>query len=296
MNNYVALILDIKHSKEFSDIERSKCQMKLYDIINIVNNLYKESIVEKMIFSGGDSIQGLFNNIANAINCYFTIKYLFYPYEIRCGVGYGKINEYIVKNKIDYNLDVDSNFVDGDSYHMAISALTASKENDYDIILQSNNIEKDLIFNQLLYSLKVLEKQMSNKQKDIFTIFNLLSPVFYDSLVNFNESYYTVVNKYLKDNIKEYVVNLEEQVNIYNFLNKRSRSMDILSTKDLLFERRIIKKDPFESFLNEFVGVLLSVSRENIRQMVEKGNFNEIRRLQITALSYVMQTYGKELS
>ena len=292
MNNYVALILDIKHSKEFSDIERSKCQMKLYDIINIVNNLYKESIVEKMIFSGGDSIQGLFNNIANAINCYFTIKYLFYPYEIRCGVGYGKINEYIVKNKIDYNLDVDSNFVDGDSYHMAISALTASKENDYDIILQSNNIETDLIYNQLLYSLKVLEKQMSNKQKDIFTIFNLLSPVFYDSLVNFNESYYTVVNKYLKDNIKEYVVNLEEQVNIYNFLNKRSRSMDILSTKDLLFERRIIKKDPFESFLNEFVGVLLSVSRENIRQMVEKGNFNEIRRLQITALSYVMQTYG----
>lgn len=86
MEKYVALIADLKDSRELTEKARIECQEKLYTIINKLNLILNNSLFKKLVFSAGDSIQGLFYNLKDAIYCYYLIKNFLYPYEIRSGL------------------------------------------------------------------------------------------------------------------------------------------------------------------------------------------------------------------
>lgn len=287
---YVVMMIDIKHSKKLTEIERSNYQLKLYEIVKNVNDFFSLTLKEKITFSGGDSIQGVFTNAADALVSYYFIKYSFYPYEIRCGIGYGRINEYIVASKEKYNLtDVNSNFFDGDSYHMAIDALNECKKNNYEVIIKSNDLINDLTINQLLQAGNILESMMTIKQKEIFIIFNLLSPIPIGDFFDYRYSPY--VYYCLSKSLVEYKFDSNNGLLItdldsyFKNLNIEDR---IINNKNTLFT------EPFSKYLNEFVAKLIKVSRENVRQMVDKGKYNEIRKMQIVALSYLNKIYSGE--
>ena len=284
---YVVMMIDIKHSKQLTDLERSDYQMKLYDIIKYVNLVFSQSLKEKLTFSGGDSVQGLFKNVKSAVSCFYFIKYAYYPYEIRCGIGYGLINEHIVANKEKYKLnDVNSNFFDGDSYHLALNALNACKKYEYEVLIKSNDLNSDLVINQLIHSSTILEVMMSSKQRDIFDIFNLLSPI-----NPHDELYSLFVSDCLKKNLTEYqLINNELLTSEINqIINNAEMKIDLINKEDLLFI------EPFGKFLNEFVAKLIGVTRENIRQMVEKGKYNEIRKTQFIVISSIDKVYVEEI-
>ena len=95
--NFAAIIIDIQHSRKYDDDQRFYMQDKLFSIIQFINEYYFKELVKKFEFSSGDSIQALFNNVSDAFSCYCFIRDLFYPYQVRCGIGYGKLNQRILE-------------------------------------------------------------------------------------------------------------------------------------------------------------------------------------------------------
>ena len=176
MEKYVALIADLKDSRELTEKARIECQEKLYTIINKLNLILNNSLFKKLVFSAGDSIQGLFYNLKDAIYCYYLIKNFLYPYEIRSGIGLGSIYN-LTPNFENEN---DSNYMDGDAYHQADFALEISKAEDLSLIIKSDNLKNDVLLNQLFHSIAVLEKKQTKNQREINIMINILAPALFE--------------------------------------------------------------------------------------------------------------------
>jgi hypothetical protein len=278
MGKYVALIADIKNSRELNEKDRIDCQKKLYVIINELNLILSNYLNQKLVFSAGDSIQGLFHDLKSAIFCYYLIKNIFFPFEIRCGIGIGSI----YKMTPDIENENNSNYLDGDSYHRAAFALDLCKEEDYYLLVNSDNLKNDVILNQLFHSIMVLEKKQTKKQRDINIMINILYPALFHSFLlndNYNE-YIQLINKFLAKNISSYRFN-----NFYLDKPKFQQITNKVNDIDNIYnEKRIFKKEPISPNVHFHISEIIGISRESVRQTVENGLMNEIRRLEILAL------------
>lgn len=277
MEKYVAFIADIKNSRELNEIDRIECQEKLNEIINKLNSILSNSLNQKLVFSRGDSIQGLFNDLKDAIYCYYLIKNFLYPFEIRSGLGVGSIYHM----RPDKENENNSNYLDGDSYHKAAFALDLSKEEDYNLLVNSDDAENDVLLNQLFHSIKILESIQTKKQREINVMINILNPIFFDSFLpedKYNE-YIDLVKKLLVKNISSY--NILPDVYIYNLEQITIKAYEI---ENIYNDKRIFLKEPIYPNIHLHISEILGISRESVRQTVENGLMNEIRRLEILAL------------
>ena len=282
-NKYAAIILDIKNSKNMSEDVRAECQKKLLKITEFINNIFFSSLEEKVVFTGGDSVQGLFDNVKNAVGCYYLAKFLLYPFELRCGIGFGTINEFI-RNIKETDKYLNSNFVDGNSYHLATNAINTAKEKNYNILIFTNNPQNDIIINQVLHTSMTLELLQTPYQKDIFCMFNLLFPITYGDK-QINSFYYDFIIKILKSNLKKYKI-IKEKFYYDDLYLRISQYLAKNQTDDekVLINQRIFYDTLIPAALNEYVAQMLGVTRQNIEQKVEKGNFNEVRKLDVLAI------------
>lgn len=280
---YAAIILDIKNSKNMSEDVRAECQKKLLKITEFINNIFFSSLEEKVVFTGGDSVQGLFNNAKNAVGCYYLAKFLLYPFKLRCGIGFGTINEFI-KNLKEKDKHLNSNFVDGDSYHLATNAINIAKEKNYNILIFSGNPQNDIVINQVLHTSMTLELMQTPYQKDIFCMFSLLFPITYGDK-QINSFYYDFIIKTLKSNLQKYKIIKEKfyyddlYLRISQYLAKNQ-----IDDEKVLINHRVFYDTLIPAALNEYVAQMLGVTRQNIEQKVEKGNFNEVRKLDVLAI------------
>ena len=282
-NKYAAIILDIKNSKNMSEDVRAECQKKLLKITEFINNIFFSSLEEKVVFTGGDSVQGLFDNVKNAVGCYYLAKFLLYPFELRCGIGFGTINEFI-RNIKETDKHLNSNFVDGNSYHLATNAINTAKEKNYNILIFTNNPQNDIIINQVLHTSMTLELLQTPYQKDIFCMFNLLFPITYGDK-QINSFYYDFIIKILKSNLKRYKI-IKEKFYYDDLYQRISQYLAKNQTSDekVLINQRVFYDTLIPASLNEYVAQMLGVTRQNIEQKVEKGNFNEVRKLDVLAI------------
>ncbi|HHX81061.1 MAG TPA: hypothetical protein GX692_08365 [Acholeplasmataceae bacterium] len=278
MEKYVALIADLKDSRELTEKARIECQEKLYTIINKLNLILNNSLFKKLVFSAGDSIQGLFYNLKDAIYCYYLIKNFLYPYEIRSGIGLGSIYN-LTPNLENEN---DSNYMDGDAYHQADFALEISKAEDLSLIIKSDNLKNDVLLNQLFHSIAVLEKKQTKKQREINIMINILAPALFESFLQedkYNE-YRDLIKLLLQKNISSYKITSESIDNI-NFLDLTNKGFGL---DNVFNEKRIFLKEPINPSVHLQISEILGITRESVRQTVESGLMNEIRRLEILAL------------
>lgn len=278
MEKYVALIADLKDSRELTEKARIECQEKLYTIINKLNLILNNSLFKKLVFSAGDSIQGLFYNLKDAIYCYYLIKNFLYPYEIRSGIGLGSIYN-LTPNLENEN---DSNYMDGDAYHQADFALEISKAEDLSLIIKSDNLKNDVLLNQLFHSIAVLEKKQTKKQREINIMINILAPALFESFLQedkYNE-YRDLIKLLLQKNISSYKITSESIDNI-NFLDLTNKGLGL---DNVFNEKRIFLKEPINPSVHLQISEILGITRESVRQTVESGLMNEIRRLEILAL------------
>ena len=281
-NNYAAIILDIQHSREYDDENRFYVQDKLFSIIQFINEYYSKELVKLFEFSSGDSIQALFKDVSDAFSCYCFIRNLFYPYQLRCGIGYGKLNQRI----FDKNY-YSTNMFDGEAYHYAISALNDCKKVGYGFLIYSCNEEKDYLVNQIMSTVELLNFDHTNKQADVFDLFNLLCPmeIKYERH-NFNK-------------IAEFIIGkLEQNVMYYDFDKFISYKI-----KDLLLEEvkyNYFKREEkfhklfgprFTTKMNNVCSKLLKVSRHNIEKIRDSGKFDEIRKLECLVFEYMKREY-----
>ena len=280
--NFVAIIIDIQHSRKYDDDQRFYMQDKLFSIIQFINEYYFKELVKKFEFSSGDSIQALFNNVSDAFSCYCFIRDLFYPYQVRCGIGYGKLNQKI----LDKNYH-STNILDGEAYHYAISALNDCKLEKYGFLLYSSNEEKDNLVNQIMSTVELLNLDHTNKQADVFDLFNLLYPL---------EIKYEGQN--ISKNAKFIIDKLKQNVLFYDFDNFFSNEI-----KELLFDEvryNYFRREEnfhklfgprFTTKMNSVCSLLLNVSRQNIEKMRAVGKFDEIRKLECLVFEYTKKEY-----
>ena len=280
--NFAAIIIDIQHSRKYDDDQRFYMQDKLFSIIQFINEYYFKELVKKFEFSSGDSIQALFNNVSDAFSCYCFIRDLFYPYQVRCGIGYGKLNQRILDK--DYH---STNILDGEAYHYAISALNDCKLEKYGFLLYSSNDEKDNLVNQIMSTVELLNLDHTSKQADVFDLFNLLYPL---------EIKYEGQN--ISKNVGFIIEKLKQNVLFYDFDKFFSNEI-----KELLFDEvryNYFRREEnshklfgprFTTKMNSVCSMLLNVSRQNIEKMRAVGKFDEIRKLECLVFEYTKKEY-----
>lgn len=269
--NFAAIIIDIQHSRKYDDDQRFYMQDKLFSIIQFINEYYLKELVKKFEFSSGDSIQALFNNVSDAFSCYCFIRDLFYPYQVRCGIGYGKLNQKI----LDKNYH-STNILDGEAYHYAISALNDCKLEKYRFLLYSSNEEKDNLVNQIMSTVELLNLDHTNKQADVFDLFNLLYPL----EIKYEGQNISKYAEFIIDKLKQNVLSYDFDKFFFNEI------------KELLYDEiryNYFRREEnfhklfgprFTTKMNSVCSVLLNVSRQNIEKMRAVGKFDEIRKLE----------------
>lgn len=302
MIEYFAIIIDLVKSKKMTDSERYEAQEKLKNAINIINLLYKESIVKSMSFSAGDSVQGLFNNVKSTYNTFYLIQNLVFPYSVRCGIGQGQVNEQLINRfKID-----DSNAYDGKAYHLARSGLDLAREHNYQIYINSDS-NKDFTINSLIND--DIKVSMTLVRQAIYSIMNIIDPVVVECNVinsNYNDNvigfimkitgYYkekSRVRSKIKDSeenepteiseseIKE-LIELFQRNSSEKYKTSQSRNFEVLSKND----------STISSDVREILVKLTNSTNQNVSSMIRTSKMDELRRKCIAKLNIVDHFYG----
>lgn len=266
------LIIDIKSSKNIGAEKRIKVQQKFASIVDdIINVIYKDTLIAKIDFSAGDSIQGVFENPASAISCYLLVKVLMYPNEIRCGIGTGNI--------INAGFS-DTNRLDGEAYHNAKFALDICKKEDYNILIYSKT-DNDIFINQYFINAQHFETKQSQKQKAVNNLVFLLTPIGFNI---FSNDYFPLVTGFICGNLEDfYVQNVSGLKNLkFELRNTGNRKFHEAYSKDNLI---VMDKKNIDTLLQRGLAGLLNVTPEDIRQKINKANINEIKKNYVCAIS-----------
>ena len=282
MVNYVSLIIDVEKSKKYGVEDRNVMQHYLYTCVKKLNYLFGEEIQCEVTFSAGDELQGLFNNVVAAISYFRILELLMKPVNLRAGIGVG---EWTVK--MEEGLSTQQ---DGPAYHRARQAI----EEVYEKKLQNIRIcseENYVLANHLINSSLPLKRQQIYMQNIVQVLLELLFPIVH-RFTNLNRI--DVVSELLQIKF-EYKLG-SRRLTKSNILMERG-SLDLqhipeaspiyIDGEILDEESVIIKKNTATIIAN-----ILQCSRQNVDNIMRRGNANKIRELDYVALQYVETVYG----
>jgi hypothetical protein len=106
---FVAIIGDIRNSKQLEN--RRAVQIRLKEVLDAINNEYRDYIASKFMITLGDEFQGLLKTGSSAIFIIDKIEREMYPIKLRFGIGVGEITT-------DINSDMPLG-ADGSAYYNA---------------------------------------------------------------------------------------------------------------------------------------------------------------------------------
>ena len=115
MRRYVCLIIDIEKSKKYSIDNRNQIQFYMDKYIRSLNMLFSKEFQCEVMFSAGDEVQGLFDNVISALLYFRLLEMLMHPVAIRAGIGIG---EWTIKMEPRMSTKQD-----GPAYHNARRAI-----------------------------------------------------------------------------------------------------------------------------------------------------------------------------
>lgn len=287
MNNKgFAFLADIKSSKNTSDDIRFNMQRKLRSIIDVLNYVFRFEMLSTIEFSSGDSVQGLFNNESAPLRYSLLLNTLFYPYEVRTGIGIGEINRMIYEDSKQYKDKIDSNYLDGTAYHRARRALDTAKIYNTRVVVVSDNLQWDSIINNMLIESTNYRKRMSPSQKSLFVLCEFLNPI-----LNHQES-----DNYEK-NFPDLVSLLTFDENIHNKYMYKEKLYQELFTIFKLGKNTRFDERPYSRYFHIFtadimprnsdiyLAKLYNVSPQNIWLLKKRGGMDNIRTLEMLAVN-----------
>ena len=105
-------------SRSLSPPQRSRVQEEFTELIERLNQLYREHLRAKFVITLGDEFQGLLQNPEIIPHLIWTLDQIFTARELRLGFGFGSIYTSIKEYAIN---------VDGPALHSARSSLESAK-------------------------------------------------------------------------------------------------------------------------------------------------------------------------
>lgn len=282
---YTAIIADIKNSRKLPSEDREEVQILIKSSLECLNKIFKSSLKFDVIFGAGDEFQGLFTSPVPAYLYLRLLKMIISPVEIRCGIGIGEWDVRI--------LEGTSSEQDGSAYHYARDAISkASKNNDYSILLNSNN-KRDIYINTLISTSYNIASKQSEYQSKLFMLIELIFPLFDSNSMD----------------IKLYreIYKLIEKKSEFYFSENNKKSI----AKKYLVESLLINNEPFQLFeksvannkmvvssmwkkgISTKIANITNTSRQNIDKVIKAGSIVEVRNIDATILLLLNETFGR---
>jgi SatD family (SatD) len=165
-NPYIAIIGDIKKSRELKD--RDHVQEQLKETLSIINEKYENDISAKFLITLGDEFQGLLHTGHHIIKIIEEIQRSINPVKVRFGIGVGEI-----VTDINPNMALGA---DGPGYYKARQAIDflklseqkrKSHASDIRIEVDGENETTVILLNTILSLLSVIKGNWSERQREI---------------------------------------------------------------------------------------------------------------------------------
>lgn len=165
-NPYIAVIGDMKRSKQLSD--RNETQKKMKKVLEEINEKYEKDIASRFMITLGDEFQGLLKCGDNVMNIISLIEARMYPIEIRFGIGVGEITTEI-NPKVPLGAD-------GPAYYNARYAMEFLKSNEKKskmadssimIRIDGDNEASEKLLNTILSLLTVIKNKWTERQREV---------------------------------------------------------------------------------------------------------------------------------
>ena len=171
IHSFAAVIGDIKDSRHLEN--RKEVQVHLQEILDRLNEKYKDHIVSKFLITLGDEFQGLLCGGEHILDMVNEIRMEMYPVRLRFGIGFGQITTDI---KSEMALGAD-----GPGYYRASEAVELLKEREKKnrpvlaelcLRLDEKDQEKEILLNTVFDLMYVVESGWTERQRE--TIWDML--------------------------------------------------------------------------------------------------------------------------
>lgn len=171
IHSFAAVIGDIKDSRHLEN--RKEVQVHLQEILDRLNEKYKDHIVSKFLITLGDEFQGLLSGGEHILDMVNEIRMEMYPVRLRFGIGFGQITTDI---KSEMALGAD-----GPGYYRAREAVELLKEREKKnrpvlaelcLRLDEKDQEKEVLLNTVFDLMYVVESGWTERQRE--TIWDML--------------------------------------------------------------------------------------------------------------------------
>ena len=171
IHSFAAVIGDIKDSRHLEN--RKEVQVHLQEILDRLNEKYKDHIVSKFLITLGDEFQGLLSGGEHILDMVNEIRMEMYPVRLRFGIGFGQITTDI---KSEMALGAD-----GPGYYRAREAVELLKEREKKnrpvlaelcLRLDEKDQEKEILLNTVFDLMYVVESGWTERQRE--TIWDML--------------------------------------------------------------------------------------------------------------------------
>lgn len=171
IHSFAAVIGDIKDSRHLEN--RKEVQVHLQEILDRLNEKYKDHIVSKFLITLGDEFQGLLCGGEHILDMVNEIRMEMYPVRLRFGIGFGQITTDI---KSEMALGAD-----GPGYYRAREAIELLKEREKKnrpvlaelcLRLDEKDQEKEVLLNTVFDLMYVVESGWTERQRE--TIWDML--------------------------------------------------------------------------------------------------------------------------
>lgn len=280
MNNYTALIIDIKKSRSYSVEDRNSIQNYIVSVIRSLNEVFSNSLARDMDFSSGDEVQGLFFSPESAYLYFRMFSMLISPVEVRAGIGIGEWNVKIENESTTAQ--------DGPAFHNARYAIKNAKGAlGYSVLLYSKN-QVDLYLNAVINTYFALTSNHSEYQNELMLLSELLYPIDYHQVIN-----YSKINLIFK------LVKSRSKINFYMVYKKNKGVKKYPFEKIKVLDFKPIPIDAANDDNSFYVSggkkrgmstqlaEILNISRQSIEKTIKAANIHEARNLTIVALKFM---------
>lgn len=275
MENFTALIIDLKKSRSYSVEDRNSIQNYIITVIQNLNDAFMYTVAREVEFSAGDEMQGLFKSPEAAYLYFRLFNMLISPVEVRAGIGVG---EWSIK--ID---NASTAAQDGPVYHNARYAIENVKDSlGYSVLLYSGR-DNDIFINSAINTSFILTNSHSEYQNEIMLLSELLYPIDSHNVIDSN-----------KMRLLSELVILKNKLNYYTCLKKSK------SVKRYPFDN-IKRIDPYPiDAINEdntfyvnsgkkrgmamHIADMLGISRQSIEKTYKTAKIYEARNSAVVAL------------
>jgi len=164
---YCVLVADIKDSRTGDEARWSDLTNLMENIRVALNKTFEGTMEKEVVFTGGDSIQGVFYHIQEAYLYGRLLQKLFFPEAIRIGYGIGKVFS-ALENK-------NSNYSTGSAFVEANEALWWAKYLDFDIYVSPQN-QKVMDINLIIELVSSVKSLQTDYQKELDLMVECIYP------------------------------------------------------------------------------------------------------------------------